>query len=232
MAALILATSSVLRLAAVIRDAGVEFRRRHRHVVDRAAAPAEADRADLAVAGFMGAEEGDRRHAVGGRLAGRQLPEHLARLVLVGRRAAERRQEVGRQRDEAFQRQAPGDVADVGVEAAVLVHDDDGRQLGGRPGGLRQIALHLARTARIGDVLGCHALVVLGDHRRLRRVRRQQRRDRCGRRAGAGELRQLLHEAAPVQRQVGVFVVGVDHRLRDRGTRHGFPPSWPLALPR
>ena len=166
----------------------------------------------------------ERSGEVGGRT------DDLARLVLVGGSAAERRQEVGRQRDEAFQRESPGDVADMRVEPAILVDDDDGRQLVRHPGGPREIALHLAGTARIGDVLAGDARIVLRDHRGLRRIRREKRRDHGRRRPAAGQPRQLLHEAAPVERQVGVFVIGVDHRLRDNLSHHHFLPCR-LSLP-
>jgi hypothetical protein len=57
------------------------------------------------------------------------------------------------ERHEPGQRRPPRHVLDVPVEAAVLVHDDDRRQLAGRGGGQGQVALDLPRRARDGDAL-------------------------------------------------------------------------------
>ena len=130
-------------------------------------------------------------------------------------RAAERRQEVGRQRNETLKRKPPRDVADVRVQAAILVDDDDGRQLAVLVGRMHEIALHLAVCAGPCDVL-CRQPFIVGRHD-LRRggTCRQQRRDGgCGR-PRTCQPGELVHEAATVERQMGVFVIGVDHRLGD-----------------
>ena len=44
--------------------------------------------------------------------------------------AAHRRQAVGRERHEVLERETARDVFDVRIESAVLVHDQDARQLG------------------------------------------------------------------------------------------------------
>jgi hypothetical protein len=62
-----------------------------------------------------------------------ELLEQFARLVLVTRVAAEREQRVGREGDEAVQRQPARDVLDVRVQAAVLVHHQHQRQRAARP---------------------------------------------------------------------------------------------------
>lgn len=95
--------------------------------------------------------------------------------------------------------------------------DDDGAELSRLAGRLDQIALHLAGAAGIGDVLAFHAGIVFGDDSRLGGVRRQKRRDRGRRRARSGKPGQLLHEAAAIERQMRVFVIGIDHRLGDGG---------------
>src|SRR3546814_2630372 len=75
------------------------------------------------------------------------MADHLARLVLVGGRAAGRRQEVDSQGDETLQRHAPDDVLDVRVEAAVLVDDQHRRQPAHVAGGARHVARQLAMGA-------------------------------------------------------------------------------------
>ncbi|MGY2996204.1 hypothetical protein ACVWWD_005011 [Mesorhizobium sp. URHB0026] len=167
--------------------------------------------------------------AIGHGLRRIEFPEHVARLVLVSGRTAERRQEVRRERHEPFQGHAPGDVADMRVETPVFMDDDDRAELAGLVRGFDQIALHLAAAAGIGDVLALYAGIGLGHDRRLGRVRRQHRRDGGRRRARSGKPGQLLHEAAAIQRQMRVFVIGIDHCLGDDGfggdVGHGLPRS-------
>jgi hypothetical protein len=120
------------------------------------------------------------------RLALLQLGEQLARLVLVAGVAAEREQRVGREGDEAVQRQPARDVLDVRVQAAVLVHHQHQRQ---RAGGLRrphQVAARLA--VALGGIevqpLGLDARV--GRRHHLRRGElRAQRRQQAGRSGAA-----------------------------------------------
>ena len=59
--------------------------------------------------------------------SGIERGDHVAALVLVGRRAAERRQHVDREAEKAFEREPPRDVLDVRIEPAVLVDDDHRR---------------------------------------------------------------------------------------------------------
>src|SRR5437588_323788 len=58
-----------------------------------------------------------------------ELGKLLARLVLVAGIAADRRERVGREGEVALEADAPGDVLDVRIEAAVLVHDEDAGEL-------------------------------------------------------------------------------------------------------
>ena len=172
--------------------------------------------ADLAVRPFVALQERHRRDGIGDRLRPVERADHLARLVLVLRRAAGRRQEIRRERQKAFERHAPRHVLDVRIEPAVLVHHDDRRQ---RPGGIgrpHQIAAHrLPFGARPGDRLGLHPRIVLRDDRRARLVGGEHRRDRRRGRRRAGQPLQLLHEIAAVERQMRVVVVELDHLLRD-----------------
>ena len=181
---------------------------------------------------FVALEEGDRGDAVGGGLCRVELLEHFARLLLVGRRAPERRQIVDRQRHEALERHATRDILGMRVEAAVLVHDDDGAELAALVCRTREIAHHLALGARPLDVLGLQPGVVGRHDLGTRRICGKQRRDRRRGGARACQLGQLFHEIAPVQRQMRVFVIGIDHRLRDgRGGHCELPfPDEDLAV--
>ena len=60
-------------------------------------------------------------------LLGIERADHVARLVLIRRRAAERREHVDGVGQEAFEREAPRDVLYVRIEPAVLVDDDHRR---------------------------------------------------------------------------------------------------------
>ena len=145
---MILAASSALRLAAVERDHGVDLGRVDRDLVGEPAAPAEADHADLAGGAVVGLEERDRGDRIGDVVLGIDPGDDPARLVLVRGRAADRRQEIRGERDEALERRAPRHVLDMGIEAAVLVDHDDARQLAAGVRRAREIGLHLAARAR------------------------------------------------------------------------------------
>ena len=57
-----------------------------------------------------------------------ELADRLARRILVGRRAARRRQHVGRDGHEAFKREPPGDILDMRGESAIFVDHDHHRR--------------------------------------------------------------------------------------------------------
>jgi hypothetical protein len=126
-------------------------------VVGDAAAVAEADHADLAGAAAVRPAHAKRGDEVGARLRLVQLGEQRARLVLVAGIAAQREQRVRRVGDEALQRQAARDVLDVRVQAAVLVHDQDRRQLALGVRRHRQVAAHRAVALRRRQAFGGHA---------------------------------------------------------------------------
>ena len=98
---------------AVIDDAGVELvARGDRQPVDEPAAPAEADRADLAAArGFESSLE--HRDRVRRRLREVELADRVARRIFIGRSAAGQRQEVGRDRAEAGEAEPPCNILDM-----------------------------------------------------------------------------------------------------------------------
>ena len=189
----------------------------HGQRVGHGAAPAEAGGADLAVAAGVGLQVAQARHGVGNGARAVELGDHGAALVLVGGGAARLVQEVRPQGQEAFERQASRHVLDVRHQPAVLVDDDDRGQPArgvGRPG---QIARHLPALARIGDALGLEPRVVVPHHLRRGLVGLDQRGDGRGRRRGAHQGGELGQIGAPVERDVGVLVVELDHILRELG---------------
>ncbi len=101
----------------------------------------------------------------------------------------------------------------MGIEPPVLVNDDDGRTFARRFGRQSQIALHLARGARIGDGFRLQPRVILGHEGGPRLVGFEQRHDGGGRRGAARQLRELAHEIATVEGQMSIFVVKTDHFL-------------------
>ncbi len=201
------------RLRAVIGDAGFEVGRQHGDAVDHAAAPAEADGADLA---------GRFRMRLPGTAPPRQdgcavssassVPIMSRALSLVGGRAAERRQQIDREGEEAFEREPARDVLDVRVEAAVLVHDDHGRALG-----FDLEARQIARDARAGGVIGpglCHEPRVVGsDGRGARVVILQQGQQRQRRGARAGDPGQAIEELAAAEAAMRKIVIEIDDAL-------------------
>ena len=156
---------------------------------------------------------GDR---IGDRLRPVERADHLARLLLVLRRAAGRRQEIRRERQKAFERHAARHVLDMRIKPAVLVDHDHRRELSGRVGRARQIAAHrLPVGAGPGDRLGLQPRIVFRHDRRPRLARREHRRDRRRSRRRSGQPLELVHEIATIERQMRVVVVDLDHLLRD-----------------
>jgi hypothetical protein len=126
---------------------------------------------------------------------------------------AEWRQGIRCERHEVVERQAAGDVLDVRVQAAVLVHDQHTGQLACRAGGPREVPPH-ARVPlgrRVGEVLGLQALVVLGNLLRLGEPGVQRIEQHRGRHSTGGVLRRLVQEAAAINRTVHVGVEQDQH---------------------
>ena len=157
-------------------------------------------------------EERHRRGDAMRGLVGVERADHVARLVLVGRRAAERREHVDRVGEEAFERDAARDVLDVRIEPAVLVDDDDRRALSLRfeP---RQIAADGVPAGVIGHAVDRQPRIVGRNDRRARIIVLQQRQQRQRRRARAGDLRQPVEERAAVDAAMGEAVVEIDDAL-------------------
>jgi len=175
-------------------------------------------------------EIGEARLGIGCRQRRVEIGEHVARLVLVLGRAAERRQEVRRQRDKTFQCHTARHVTNMRIEATVFVDDDDAAELAGRILRTDEIPLHLALAAGVGDILAFHPVVVGGDDLGTRLVGGKQRRDGGGSSGRARKLRQLFHEAPTIERQMRIFVIGVDHRLRHDGLVRAHGPVLPIFL--
>jgi len=132
------------RLATTERDHGIDTRCFHCHLFAHPPAPAKADCTDLAVGIRIGLQKLDRRNRIGDGVGSIESADHLARLILIRGRAARRWEEVGAERDEAFERRLPHDVLDVRIKVAILVDHEHRRQLAAGLCRSRQIALDVA----------------------------------------------------------------------------------------
>ena len=186
-------------------------------MVDDAAAEAEADRADPASAFGMCFQPVRRGEEIGPHLGIVDLAEHLPALLIVARVAAERRDSVGRERDIALDSEPARHVFDIGIEAAVLVHDQDGRQFSGRIRGPHQIALDasVALRRRHRDGLGLDATVILRDLDRPGVVRLEHLEQRLCGHAADGKLLRPVEERAAVDATMHVFIEQVEKFLRE-----------------
>ena len=128
----------------------------------------------------------------------------------------------GARREEAGDGDTPRHVFDVGVEAAVLVDDDDGAELAPARR-LGEIAFDGA--ALPGELHGrCRDPRIVGrDHGGDRSVLQQRQRGHGGGDA-AGEGCKALEEDAPVERGVGIFVIKIDDFL----IHLSLPIVWPI----
>ena len=199
-------------LQPVVDNAGLQIGRQHRDAIDDAAAPAEADNADLAGGFHVLLQERHGGCDAARGVAGIERADHVAGLVLIGRRAAERREHIDRQAEEAFERDAARDVLDVRIETAVLVDDDDGRAFA-----LRFEPRQSAADARAGRVIRYRVdgepRIVGRDHRGAGVIVLQQRQQRQRRRARSGDLGQPVEEVAAVDAAMREAVVKVDNAL-------------------
>lgn len=196
------------RRDAVEDHARLVVRARRRDPTDDAATPAEPDDADLPGRVGAAAEVVDRPERVGEGDRRLHLGEPGPRLVLGRRGAADRRHQVGRQRDVARDGRAPGDVPDVRLYTTVLVDDDDAGRLR-VPDRAGEVALHRPLRAGVGHRPGPEARVRL--------------RHRLGQRVVGFELRGgSQHNSdrayAPTPREC-------EHRRAGRGETCGRPLS-------
>jgi hypothetical protein len=105
-----------------------------------------------------------------------------------------------------------GHVADVRVEAPVLVDHHDGAALAAGFGA-GQVGFHRCVVARVGHVLGDQVFVILPHGGGLGVVYFQQGQYRQGRRRAAGHAGQPLQKIFPRKGLVGVLVEQVDDAL-------------------
>jgi hypothetical protein len=199
-----------LRLAAVEGHGRREFGELRREEIRDAAAVAEADDADLAVALGQGAQRREGGDEILARLFLIELLEEFAGLVLVAGIAAERREAVGREGDEIGQRETARNVGDMRVEAAIFMHDENDGELAGRLRRLHQIALHrpIALGRGIFDRLADDARVIFRDllgfgEARLQRVERRGR--------AQTELAGAVEKAATIDVAMDVEIEGFEN---------------------
>ena len=201
-----------LRLAAVERHRGGQFGIGHRRRVRHAAAVAEAGDADLVRGARIGQQELDGGEEVVHEHFRIDLRLQLAAALVVAGVAADGAQAVGRQRSEAGLGHAPGDVLDVGVEAAVLVHHHHAGHRVFGAGRHHQVAAHLAMALRrgVGDVLRADARVGERDLLRQRIVRAQRGQQGDGAHAPDRQRAGAVQELPAAEPAVHVTVVELE----------------------
>ncbi len=194
----------------------------NRQGVHRAAAPAEAGDAERARRQRMRLEKTRAVEHVGAQLGLVEAGLQRAALVVVAGIAADRKQSIRRQRQEALRGGAPRHVLDVGVESAVLVDHQHGgeRPLSAR---LHQVAAHGAGAAAgrgIADVARLDALVGEGDGLRLRVTGQQRLRHGQAGYARDRDRARPGQELAAVDVSVAVLVVEIVDALVDLQLGH------------
>ena len=139
----------------------------------------------------------------------------VAPLVIVPRVSAQRAQRVGGERQEPLDRQPPRDILDVRVQPAILVDDEDRRELRvlGLRAGEEALDLPAALGRLIRDVFGADPRVVGRDLLRERVVGAEPLEQRLGGDAAHGEGRRPAGELATAQSAVRVVVVEVEQFL-------------------
>src|SRR5215212_8698795 len=101
--------------AAVIGDGGGKIGRVDGEAIDYTTTPAEADGPNLAVRGGMLLQIGDGCHRIGNCLDRIELADHVAGLILIGRRSARGCEKVRSKREKAIERETASDVADMRI---------------------------------------------------------------------------------------------------------------------
>jgi hypothetical protein len=137
-----------------------------------------------------------------------QLCEELARRVLVAGITIEWGQRVRSEREVLLQGDSPGDVLDVRIEPAVLMHHQDARQPSRALHRHRQVAAHPPRSP--GRVVFHMARrqppVILGNLLRLGETRVQRIQEHGGRHAPCGEAGRPLEEPSAIDQAVNVLI--------------------------
>ena len=190
---------------------------RGREIIDHAAAVAEAGDAELAGRQLVRLEKARAVEQVGAQLGLVEIALQGAAVVIVARVAADRRQPVGREREETIDGGAARDVLDIGIEAAVLVDHQHGRERP-RAGRLDEVTAHGAGGAarrRIGHIGRLHALVGERDRLRLGVARQQRLRHRQSGAADDRDRPGAAEKLAPVHAPMAILVVEVEYALVD-----------------
>jgi len=167
-------------------------------------------------------QKGHGRHQVLGPLARIELREERRRLFVVAGVAAERRQRVGRERHVVRDGEPARHIFDVRIKSAVLVDDDDARQLAARVPRAHEVAAHRARAVRrrIRQVLRVDPRVVLPHLLRPCVVRPQRAEHRGGARAADREFGCAVKKLPAADLAVHVVVEDVEDFLREVARLH------------
>ena len=201
-----------IRLAAVERHGGGEFGQTNGEGVGDPAAVTKTDHADLAVGARVRHQMPERGDEVFRQLALVELPLHRPAFVVGAGIPAERRQAVRGQGREPGDGDAAGDILDIGIEAAVLVNDDDTAALGLRRGGADQVSANgaVALGRSVGDELPLYAPVAFLDLLGERVPRRQGIEEGRGGDPADGEFRGLIEKHPAFDQPMGVTVVEIE----------------------
>ncbi len=212
---------------AVERHRGRELAaHRDREEIGDAAAPTKTGNAQLSRRQRVSLQEVGAVQHVLPQLALIEAALQLAAVVVVAGIAADRREPVRRQRQEALHREPAGDVLDVGVQPPVLVHHQhDGKRPFAR--GLHQVAAHLtggAARRRVFHVAGLDALVREGNGLRLGVTRKQRLRHGEAGDAGHAQGSRPTQELTPADITMTVLVVEIEYLPIDSLSVHRSNP--------
>ena len=139
-------------LGAVKRHGRPQIGHLRGQVVGDATAPAKANHTHMAIALGTGLQPALSGQKIGLCLGGIKFWKKLSRLVFVARVATQRAECVRRQRQKTVQRQAPGNVFDVRIQAPVFMHHQHRWQLGAVAGRLGQVGAHRATAVGRRDL--------------------------------------------------------------------------------
>ena len=148
------------RLGAIEWNAGTQsFAQTNGKRVHHAAAKAESDRAEFACALRVSFDPVCCGDEIFSSLRAIELAEHLGRLFFIAGIPADGRQCIRRERDEVRDSQTPRNIANVRIQAAILVHHQDRRKLAGSVCRPHQITLsgRIALRRRVAQVFSLNS---------------------------------------------------------------------------
>jgi hypothetical protein len=117
------------RLAPVIGYGGGQIGISNGHGIGDAATVTETDDTNFSGGRIMVTQKLEGREEIFPQLTAIQFFLHIAANIVGARIAAGRRQAFRSEGDEAGNGNATGNILDIGIEASILVHNDDSRQL-------------------------------------------------------------------------------------------------------